>query len=256
MSEPELSPCATLLRRGDPDRFLSAMTAPPDRRERLFALYAFNLELARIRAVASEPMLGLIRLQWWRETVEGIYAGAPRAHEVVGPLAETIAAADLPQAPFQGMIDARGWDVEPEPFADAAALRAHLQATGGALLALAAQALAGRPVETAEAGFAFAAAAWLRAAPALSAQGAPPWPPGDARDRSQALAREGLAALDRARAAPVPPEAAPAFRAGWRSRAALRGALAADFDPAIGPAEESPFRRRAGLLWRAALGRW
>ena len=62
---------AALVRRHDPDRFLTALFAPPDRRDALLTLYAFNHELARAREVASEPPLALIRLQWWREVVEG-----------------------------------------------------------------------------------------------------------------------------------------------------------------------------------------
>ncbi|MGD0108468.1 MAG: squalene/phytoene synthase family protein [Rhodopila sp.] len=62
---------AALVRRHDPDRFLTALFAPPERRHALLTLYAFNHELARAREVASEPALALIRLQWWREVVEG-----------------------------------------------------------------------------------------------------------------------------------------------------------------------------------------
>ena len=79
---------AALVRRHDPDRFLTALFAPPDRRDALLTLYALNHELARAREVVSEPPLALIRLQWWREVVEG----APRRHEVASPLSAAIAA--------------------------------------------------------------------------------------------------------------------------------------------------------------------
>src|ERR1041385_2992054 len=61
------SPLAALCRRHDRDRYQTALFAPADRREALFALYAFNYEIARVREIVSEPMLGQIRLQWWRE---------------------------------------------------------------------------------------------------------------------------------------------------------------------------------------------
>ena len=64
-----------LVRRHDPDRFLTALFAPPEKRDALLTLYAFNHELARAREVASEPPLALIRLQWWREVVEGARGG-------------------------------------------------------------------------------------------------------------------------------------------------------------------------------------
>ncbi|MGC8470218.1 MAG: squalene/phytoene synthase family protein, partial [Acetobacteraceae bacterium] len=76
------------LRARDPDRFLCALFAPPDRRWALFALYGFNHELARAREVAAEPTLALIRLAWWRE----VLAGAERRHFVATPLRAALAA--------------------------------------------------------------------------------------------------------------------------------------------------------------------
>ena len=53
----------------------------------MFALYAFNYEIARVREIVREPMLGQIRLQWWREAVSAAFSGMPpRQHEVVLPL--------------------------------------------------------------------------------------------------------------------------------------------------------------------------
>jgi phytoene synthase len=86
-----LSPLAGLVRRHDPDRFLTALFAPPERRETLFVLYAFNHELARAREVTSHPTLALLRLQWWREIVEG----AERQHEIAAPLRAALAAGAL-----------------------------------------------------------------------------------------------------------------------------------------------------------------
>ena len=70
MAGPEtLSYCAQEVRRHDRARYLSSLFAPDERREDLFALYAFNLEVAKTAEVVSEPMLGQIRLQWWREAI-------------------------------------------------------------------------------------------------------------------------------------------------------------------------------------------
>ncbi len=63
--------CEQLVREADKDRFLATLFAPAARRPALFALYAFNAEIARVRDIAREPMPGEIRLQWWREVVEG-----------------------------------------------------------------------------------------------------------------------------------------------------------------------------------------
>src|SRR6185436_14744881 len=112
---------AALVRRHDPDRFLTALFAPPEKRDALLALYAFNHELARAREVVSEPPLALIRLQWWREVVEG----AERRHPVATPLSVAIAAGELDRADLLAMIDAR--EIEAEPAVDTlAAWRAYL----------------------------------------------------------------------------------------------------------------------------------
>ena len=107
--------CAQLLRRQDADRYLTALFAPADRREDLFALYAFNLEVARAREVVSEPFMGLIRLQWWRDAIAEIYQGRARAHEVVRPLAAAIAEHSLDRTLFERLIESRERDLDPEP---------------------------------------------------------------------------------------------------------------------------------------------
>ncbi len=131
-----LSPCAELVRRHDPDRFFTALFAPPARREALFTLYAFNHELARAREVVSEPMLALIRLQWWREVV----LGTPKRHEVATPLAAMIAQGLLLPADLLAMIDGREAEADPA-MPDRAAWDAYLSATAGAVMIAAGRAL-------------------------------------------------------------------------------------------------------------------
>jgi phytoene synthase len=67
--------CEALVRAADKDRFLSALFAPAHQRGPLFALYAFNAEIASVRDRAREPMPGEIRLQWWRDVINGERAG-------------------------------------------------------------------------------------------------------------------------------------------------------------------------------------
>jgi len=63
--------CEALVRASDKDRFLSALFAPAEHRGALHALYAFNVEAARVRELAREPLAGEVRLQWWREALSG-----------------------------------------------------------------------------------------------------------------------------------------------------------------------------------------
>src|SRR6266446_5867273 len=86
-----LSPVAALVQRHDHDRFQTVLFAPAARREALFALYAFNYEIARVRESVSQPMLGQIRLEWWRENIAAAFKGSPvRHHVVVEPLTAAI----------------------------------------------------------------------------------------------------------------------------------------------------------------------
>lgn len=104
--------CLEELRRHDNDRYLTLLFAPSKAREALAALYAFNLEIARTAEVVSEPMLGQIRLQWWRETIDGIYEGKVRSHYVSEPLARAIEESDLQRQTLERLIDGREMDLE------------------------------------------------------------------------------------------------------------------------------------------------
>ena len=138
-----LSYCAEQVRRYDHGRFMTALFAPAPRREDLWALYAFNLEIAKIRETVTEPMLGRIRLQWWRETLDGFERGEVREHAVAAPLAETVRRHRLSAAQFAPLLEGREHDVEPEPPADLAALEDYAAATSATLVELALAVLEG-----------------------------------------------------------------------------------------------------------------
>jgi NADH dehydrogenase [ubiquinone] 1 alpha subcomplex assembly factor 6 len=165
-----LSGPGAIVRRHDRDRYQTALFAPPDRREALFTLYAFNYEVARVREVVTTAMLGQIRLQWWREVVEAAYSGMPaRPHEVVTPLVAAIAAFGLSRAHFDRIIDTRERDLAEEPPADMAALVDYAEGTSSSLIHLALEALAAaEPAMIAagrEVGIGYAVAGLLRAMP-------------------------------------------------------------------------------------------
>ena len=140
----DIALCAQTVREGDPDRFLSAMTASGAARDALMVLYAFNVEVSRAPWVTAEPMIAEMRLQWWLDAVEEIYAGgAVRRHQVVTPLSELVRRAALPREWLDGLILARRWDIYAQPHEDEAALLRYLADTGGALMGLAVGACGG-----------------------------------------------------------------------------------------------------------------
>ena len=132
-----LSHCAREVREHDHDRYLTALFAPAAHREAVFALYAFNVEVARTREAVSEPMLGQIRLQWWREALDEIYQGELREHPVVEALNDAVHRYSLARPHFDALLDARAADLDDAPPADLAALEAYAGATSGTLSVLA-----------------------------------------------------------------------------------------------------------------------
>ena len=131
--------CAAQVKLYDYDRFLITLFAPEEARKGLFSLYAFNHEVAKIREAVSEPMLGEIRLQWWREAIEGIADNAPRNHEVVLPLNDVFHQNGLKKDDFIKIIDARSADIYDENPTTLADFETYLGATSGNLTRLAAQ---------------------------------------------------------------------------------------------------------------------
>jgi phytoene synthase len=137
-----ISAVGALVRQHDRDRYQTALFAPAARRESLFALYAFNYEVARVRESVTTPMLGQIRLQWWREVIDAAYAGAPaRRHVVAAPLTAMIRDLSPSRALFDRLIDAREQDLADEPPATMALLEDYVQATSATLSSLALQIL-------------------------------------------------------------------------------------------------------------------
>lgn len=246
-----LQACADLVRRGDPDRFAAAMAAPVAARRVLFPLYAFNLEVARAPWVASEPMIGEMRLQWWRDALAEIAEGQPvRRHEVTTPLSEAIDAEGARL--LDAGVAARRWDLYREPFEDAAHLADYLDATGGTLMWVAARALGaaeGTRGEVEALGRAAALARYLQAVPELEARGRVPLVDGQP-EAVRALAEGALAGLPGRN--PVSGDAKGALLEGWQARPLLALAARDPTTVAEGRLALSEFRKRL-LLLRAAL---
>ncbi|MFL1464253.1 squalene/phytoene synthase family protein [Roseococcus sp. DSY-14] len=202
---PELSPAAAIARAQDPDRFLCALWCPPGRREAAFALIAFNHELARAREVTGNPLVALMRLQFWRDAIA---APTPRAHEVAAPLHAAIAAGALDRADLLAMVDAREAEAEEEGFATTGAFHAYLAGTAGGFCVALGRALGAPPAllpALQRAGMLHGLAGVLRSVAAHAAQGRVLLP-ADAADAAAVLKDPAAAApAVRALAAAAPP---------------------------------------------------
>ena len=135
--------CQALVRELDRMRFLAALFAPAEKRPHLFALYAFDLEIAHVQHAVREPMAGEIRLQWWREVLCGERRDEANANPVAGALIETVKQYDLPTDGLLAAIDARQFDLLGQPMESREKLEQYVDATTGKTLELAARILDG-----------------------------------------------------------------------------------------------------------------
>jgi phytoene synthase len=264
--------CEALVRAADKDRFLATLFAPAQTRDPLFALHAFDIEIASVRDRAREPMPGEIRLQWWRDVLNGERSGEAAANPIAAALTDTVARFALPKDRLTGLIEAHAFDLYDDPMPTFDALEGYLRHTSAAVFDLAAR-ICGAPAEYASerAGLAYGITALLRSF-ALNASRRQLFVPVEALEREttpdhifagqsspsliNALgmlrnrAREHLAAFETL-LPQVPAAAMPVFL----PVALVSGYLAvmerADYDP-FKSAVEVPQWRRQWALWRAA----
>lgn len=273
--------CADQVRRYDHDRYLCTLFAPARARGAILALYAFNVEVAKVRETVSEPMMGQIRLQWWRELIENAPKGDLRKHPVAMALGAALRDFRLPAAPLERLLDARERDLVDEPPETLAALEDYGEATAATLLDLALAVLGVRDDAAREAarhvGIAWALTGLLRAVPFHAAR------------RKVFLPRDltGAAGLDVARMLDGHPDSAvgivarqiaDAARAHIDAARGLRSRVPRAAVPALLPAvlathylkrlerggfslfdaevQRPPGDRAARLLWAALRGRY
>jgi len=173
-TDTRLSYCGEQVRQVDHDRFLTCLFAPAEVREDLFALYAFNHEIAKVPEIVTEPMAGQIRIQWWREGLDDIYAGTPRRHEVAEALAGAVKRHGLTRRAFDRLLDARESDLDDEPPATLDQLTDYAGETSATLVQLALEVVGARDDASMRAGHhvgvAWALAGIARAVPFHAAQ--------------------------------------------------------------------------------------
>jgi 15-cis-phytoene synthase len=133
--------CAAMVRKADRDRYLAALFAPFVHRNALFALYAFNVEIARIRDLAREPMPGEIRLQWWRDVLSGERDNEAAAHPIAAALQETIKRYAIVPDRLIAIVDAYSFDLYDEPMATLEDLETYATRTQGETFSLASEIL-------------------------------------------------------------------------------------------------------------------
>jgi phytoene synthase len=131
--------CADLVRTHDFDRYASTLFVDADTRRALLALYAFNVEIVRVRDQVSQPLPGEIRLQWWTDMLEGRGHGGIEGNPVAAELLRAIETYGLPVEPLPRLIDAHLFDLYNDPMSDLPALEVYIRDTTSAMFSLGAR---------------------------------------------------------------------------------------------------------------------
>jgi len=130
--------CLQFLRQSDFDRYLAVLYAPEDKRPALAALYAFNAEIARIRDVVHDALPGEVRLQWWRDLINGTEHGAVTGNPVAALLLQAIQEYQLPRNVFDAYCEARIFDLYNDAMPSRNDLEGYCGETACAILQMAA----------------------------------------------------------------------------------------------------------------------
>jgi 15-cis-phytoene synthase len=136
--------CADLVRSHDFARYAATLFMPREHRRALLALYAFNVEITRVRDQVTQPLPGEVRLQWWTDMLAGHGHGGVEGNPVAAELLRAIRDFALPVAPLSRLIEEHQFDLYNDPMPTMAALEGYITETSSALLALAAR-IAGPP---------------------------------------------------------------------------------------------------------------
>lgn len=248
------------VRRGDPDRYLSSLTAPAEDRQKLHILYAFNIEASRIPWAASTPELALARFNWWYHCVGDLNDSARTGnHWLMADLAELVNATGCTADPLVRILESRCRELEPLPFANYTEFESYIEGTSSEMMWLAARLLgATNDAEDTvrQYGWAVGVANFLRAVPKLEAGGRMMvnW----SAISPNEVVGEATRRLENARLSRsiVPRRVRPALIAGWRVDAALRRVELGFDRVAEGRLDEPMLAKWLAFLTVLITGRW
>lgn len=128
--------CADLVRTHDFSRYASTLFLPAVQRRALLAVYAFNVEISRVRDQVSQPLPGEIRMQWWTDMLEGMRHGEVEGNPVAVELLQVIGDFRLPVGALARLIEEHQFDLYNDPMPSMAALEGYVTDTSSALLSL------------------------------------------------------------------------------------------------------------------------
>jgi 15-cis-phytoene synthase len=134
--------CADLVRTHDFVRYASTLFVPGPERRALLAIFAFNIEISRVREQVSQPLPGEMRLQWWSDMLAGTQHGGVEGNPVAAELLQAIRNHRLPVSSLSRLVEEHQFDLYNDPMPSMAALEGYVSETASALFSLAARVMA------------------------------------------------------------------------------------------------------------------
>jgi phytoene synthase len=128
--------CAELVRSHDFARYASTLFIPAAQRRALLAVYAFNVEIFRVREQVSQPLPGEMRLQWWTDMLAGAGHGGVEGNPVAAELGLAIRNWHLPVERLSRLINEHQFDLYNDPMPTMAALEGYINDTSSTLFSL------------------------------------------------------------------------------------------------------------------------
>ena len=278
-ADPNGAPAAEIVRQaardGEVDHYFAALMAPNVIRDDVMTMAAFAAVIGHVPRAVHEPIMGEVRLQWWRDALLLGVHGEPTGHPIADAVCAVRARHRLPDELLDGVIDAvssaLSHRASPEAATDWTRILARFE---GGLFLLTAHVHAGASVAGCEelferAGVAYGLARALCGLPPAMASGWPPQliaadsPIGDNPARMAAIAeirqlhdtaREALAEVRR-RQGKIPASAIAALLPLAMVEPYLGAQSKAMMTVPMSPVEIMPLAR-IWRIWRAHRRRW
>ena len=131
--------CRTQFKEDEPERYFISLFAPKNVHASLWGIFAFNSELSRITNTVTEPMIGRIRLQWWRESLEKLEENKGRGHYILQSLQIPLALKKTTLSDLISLIDSREIEFEERGSCDIEKILKYADSTLGLLTELSAK---------------------------------------------------------------------------------------------------------------------
>ncbi|KAG8179593.1 hypothetical protein JTE90_001835 [Oedothorax gibbosus] len=108
--------CIDSVRKYDYENYLCTLLLPEPLRSSAFVIRAFNVEISQVRDSVSNSTIGEMRMQFWKDSVDRIFAGNPPEQPVAQEVAKVLSTVKLSKTWFQRLISSRENLLHDKPF--------------------------------------------------------------------------------------------------------------------------------------------